>query len=39
MMSEIWPQTTADERDPHDDENEKTLREEEIKSDKPPHHD
>lgn len=39
MMSEIWPKTTADERDPRDDENEKTLREEEIKSDKPPHHD
>ena len=39
MMSEIWPKTTSDEQDPGDDQNEKALREEEIKSDKPPHHD
>lgn len=38
-MSEIWPESSSDERDPRDDENEKAQREAEIKSDKPPHHD
>lgn len=38
-MSEIWPKTTSDERDPRDEQNDGMLREEEIKSDKPPHHD
>jgi hypothetical protein len=37
-MSELWPKTTSDERDPRDEENEKARREEEIQSDKPPHH-
>jgi hypothetical protein len=38
-MSEIWPKTTSDERDPRDAQEEETRREAEIKSDKPPHHD
>ena len=38
-MSEIWPKTTSDERDPRDEQDEKVLREKELKSDKPPHHD
>ena len=38
-MSEIWPKTTSDERDPRDDQEEETRRQEEIKTDKPPHHD
>ncbi len=38
MMSEIWPKTTSDERDPRDEQNDQRLREEEIQSDKPPHH-
>ncbi len=38
-MSEIWPKTTSDERDPRDEQEEEAQRQEEIKSDKPPHHD
>lgn len=37
-MTEIWPKATADERDPRDEQEEETRRQEEIKSDKPPHH-
>lgn len=39
IMSEVWPKTTADERDPQDDQEAEKQREEEIQSDKPPHHD
>ena len=38
-MSEIWPKATSDERDPRDEAEEETRRQEEIKSEKPPHHD
>ena len=38
-MSEIWPKTSSDESDPRDDQEEEKLREAEINSDKPPHHD
>lgn len=37
-MSEIWPETTADEQDPREDQEENTKREKEIAADKPPHH-
>jgi hypothetical protein len=37
-MSEIWPETTSDEKDPRDDEEEEKRRIAEIQSDKPPHH-
>ena len=37
-MSEIWPKTTSDERDPRDEQEEEAKRQGEIKSDKPPHH-
>lgn len=37
-MSDVFPATTEDERDPRDDSNEDKRREEEIKGDKPPHH-
>jgi len=39
MMSELFPTSTSDERDPHEEQNEDRRREEEIKGDKPPHHD
>lgn len=38
-MSELFPTSTSDESDPHEDQNEDRRREEEIKGDKPPHHD
>lgn len=38
-MSDVFPVTTNDERDPREDENEEKRREAEIKGDKPPHHD
>ena len=38
-MSDVFPVTTEDERDPREDQNEDRKREEEIKGDKPPHHD
>lgn len=38
VMSEIWPETTSDEKDPHDDQEEEKRREDEIQLDKPPHH-
>jgi hypothetical protein len=37
-MSDIFPLTTGDERDPREDQNEERRREEEIKGDVPPHH-
>ena len=37
-VSDVFPATTEDERDPHEDQNEDRRREEEIKGDKPPHH-
>lgn len=38
-MSDVFPVTTEDERDPREDQSENIRREEEIKGDKPPHHD
>ena len=38
VMSQLFPATTEDERDPREDQNEENRREAEIKSDKPPHH-
>ncbi len=37
-VSNIFPATTDDERDPQEDQNEDRRREEEIKGDRPPHH-
>ena len=37
-MSDVFPATTDDERDPREDEIADAQREEEIKGDKPPHH-
>lgn len=37
-VSNIFPETTDDERDPREDQNEDRRREEEIKGDRPPHH-
>jgi hypothetical protein len=37
-MSDVFPVTTDDERDPREDQNENRKREDEIKGDKPPHH-
>jgi hypothetical protein len=37
-MSDVFPATTEDERDPREDQKEDRRREEEIKGDKPPHH-
>lgn len=38
-MSDLFPNTTDDERDPREDVSEEKKRAEEIKGDKPPHHD
>jgi hypothetical protein len=38
-MSNIFPSTTDDERDPREDATEESKRIAEIKGDKPPHHD
>jgi len=38
VMSQLFPATTEDERDPREDQNEENRREAEIKGDKPPHH-
>ena len=38
-MSELFPATTDDERDPREDQSDARRREDEIKGDKPPHHD
>lgn len=37
-MSDLFPNTTDDERDPCEDQSEDRKREEELKRDKPPHH-
>ena len=37
-VSDVFPATTEDERDPREDQNEDRRRDEEIKGDKPPHH-
>lgn len=37
-MSNIFPETPDDERDPREDQKEDARREEEIKGDRPPHH-
>jgi hypothetical protein len=37
-MSEIWPKAKSDESDPRDDAEDSRRRDEEISSDKPPHH-
>ena len=37
-VSDVFPATTEDERDPREDQNEDRRREDEIKGDKPPHH-
>ncbi len=38
-MSDVFPATTEDERDPREDQSEDARREAEINGDKPPHHD
>lgn len=38
VMSTLFPSTTDDERDPREDQSEDRRREEEIKGDRPPHH-
>jgi hypothetical protein len=38
-MSELFPNTTQDEIDPREDQSDERRREDEIKGDKPPHHD
>jgi hypothetical protein len=38
-MSQLFPESSKDERDPGEDQSEDLRREEEIKGDKPPHHD
>jgi hypothetical protein len=38
-MSQLFPESSEDERDPREDQSEDRRREEEIKGDKPPHHD
>ena len=37
-MSELFPVITDDEIDPHEDQSDNRICEEEIKADKPPHH-
>jgi hypothetical protein len=37
-MSDVFPATTDDERDPREDESADKEREAEIKGDRPPHH-
>ncbi|CAB4590985.1 unannotated protein [freshwater metagenome] len=37
-VSNIFPATTDDERDPREDQKDDRQREEEIKGDRPPHH-
>ena len=38
-MSDLFPSSTDDERDPREDQNDSNRREAEINGDKPPHHD
>jgi hypothetical protein len=37
-MSENWPQSSSDERDPRDDQEDEKKRDEQLESDRPPHH-
>ena len=37
-MSDVFPSTTEDERDPREDSSEENRRERELQEDKPPHH-
>jgi hypothetical protein len=37
-MSDLFPITTNDERDPSEEQSDERRREDEIKGDKPPHH-
>lgn len=37
-VSNVFPVTTDDERDPREDQKDDCQREEEIKGDRPPHH-
>ena len=37
-MSQLFPESSKDERDPREDENESKRRDEDIKGDKPTHH-
>ena len=37
-MSEIWPESSSDERDPREEQEEEEKREEQIELDRPPHH-
>ena len=37
-MSEYWPESSSDERDPADDQEDEEKRDEELESDRPPHH-
>jgi hypothetical protein len=39
IVSELFPATTQDECDPREDQSDARRREDEIKGDKPPHHD
>ncbi len=39
QMSDLFPSSTEDERDPREDQSDSKRREDEIKGDKPPHHD
>lgn len=39
VMSQLFPESSEDERDPREDRSDSKKREDEIKSDKPPHHD
>lgn len=37
-MSETEPQSSSDERDPRDDQEDEKKRDEQLESDRPPHH-
>lgn len=37
-MSELWPESSSDERDPREEQEEEEKREEQIELDRPPHH-
>ena len=39
VMSQLFPESSEDERDPREDLSDSKKREDEIKGDKPPHHD
>ena len=39
VMSRLFPESSKDERDPREDQSDSKKREDEIKGDKPPHHD